>query len=338
MKIKTSPIGFVLLAVLSILVSTKVSNAQSLIETTGATGISNTLDGRPVNPPQIREKIRADLDSKMQNAKNNQEFRNQMIENGYKIATTSPRGPLGRPPMLQKMSSTSTSTRFQNMKERIEDRQENRQERMDDRQNRREDRQDERQDRRDDRQDRREQVKEMALDNLKQKRDEVTKNLDIALRNLSELRKRIQARVEKDRNSNKDMSSVNNLLKIADEKLAIAKSAVDAVKAYKPENSAVSTTTANCTDASCPAPCLNKDNASSTAQQKCKVPFKVVALGPVRELVEKAQLSIKDAHRALNDSVVALAKISGMNPPRIDGRPGTTTPPVQTPNASSTNQ
>ena len=74
MKIKTSPIGFVLLALLSILVSTKVSNAQSLIETTGATGISNTLDGRTVNPPQIREKIRADLDSKMQNAKNNQEF------------------------------------------------------------------------------------------------------------------------------------------------------------------------------------------------------------------------------------------------------------------------
>ena len=331
MKIKTSPIGFVLLALLSILVSTKVSNAQSLIETTGATGISNTLDGRPVNPPQIREKIRADLDSKMQNAKNNQEFRNQMIENGYKIATTSPRGPLGRPPMLQKMSSTSTSTRFQNMKERIEDRQENRQERMEDRQDRREERQDQRQDRR-------EQVKEMALDNLKQKRDEVTKNLDIALRNLAELRKRIQARIEKDRNSNKDMSSVNNLLKIADEKLAIAKSAVDAVKAYKPENSAVSTTTANCTDAPCPAPCLNKDNASSTAQQKCKVPFKVVALGPVRELVEKAQTAIKDAHRALNDSVVALAKISGMNPPRIDGRPGTTTPPVQTPNASSTNQ
>ena len=331
MKIKTSPIGFVLLAVLSILVSTKVSNAQSLIETTGATGISNTLDGRTVNPPQIREKIRADLDSKMQNAKNNQEFRNQMIENGYKIATTSPRGPLGRPPMLQKMSSTSTSTRFQNMKERIEDRQENRQERMEDRQDRREERQDQRQDRR-------EQVKEMALDNLKQKRDEVTKNLDIALRNLAELRKRIQARIEKDRNSNKDMSSVNNLLKIADEKLAIAKSAVDAVKAYKPENSAVSTTTANCTDAPCPAPCLNKDNASSKKKKKCKAPFKVVALGPVRELVEKAQTAIKDAHRALNDSVIALAKISGMNPPRIDGRPGTTTPPVQTPNASSTNQ
>ncbi len=326
MKIKTSPIGFVLLAVLSILVSTKVSNAQSLIETTGATGISNTLDSRPVNPPQIREKIRADLDSKMQNAKNNQEFRNQMIENGYKIATTSPRGPLGRPPMLQKLASTSTSTRFQNMKERIEDRQD-----------RREDRQDERQDRRDDPQDRREQVKEMALDNLKQKRDEVTKNLDIALRNLSELRKRIQARVEKDRNSNKDMSSVNNLLKIADEKLAIAKSAVDAVKAYKPENSAVSTTTANCTDSTCPAPCLNKNNASTSTQQNCKIPFKVVALGPVRELVEKAQMAIKDAHKALNDSVVALAKISGMNPPRND-RPETQ--PSQSPSTStgSTNQ
>lgn len=322
MKIKTSPVGFVLLAVLSILVSTKVSNAQSLIETTGATGISNTLDGRPVNPPQIREKIRADLDSKMQNAKNNQEFRNQMIENGYKIATTSPRGPLGRPPMLQKMSSTSTSTRFQNMKERIEDRQENRQERMDDRQ------------------DRREQVKEMALDNLKQKRDEVTKNLDIALRNLSELRKRIQARVEKDRNSNKDVSSVNNLLKIADEKLAIAKSAVDAVKAYKPENSAVSTTTANCTDAPCPAPCINnrdKGIYSTSTKSDCILP-KFVNLGQIRVLIEKAQLAIKDAHRALNDSVVALAKISGINPPRIDGRPDTTTPPVQTPNASSTNQ
>ena len=327
MKIQFRSLSFALIILLAVVaISYKVSNAQTLIDTTAATGISNTVDSAPQTNPAIRDRIRADLDSKIQNARMNQEYRNQMIEGGYRIASTSPRGPLQKPPMLQKIASTSSTTKFQNIKERMEDRKENRQERQDDRQ-----------DRREDRQDNREQMKEMALDNLKQRRDDVTKNLDVAIRNLTELRKRIQNRIEKDRNSGKDMTKVNELLKVADQKLATAKNAVDSIKSYKPENSAVSSTTQNCTSAPCPLPCLNKNNASSTdGQPKCIVPFKVVALGPIRDLVEKAQNAIKDAHKALNEVVVAIAKISG-NPPRND-RPGTTTIPNQTPVVETTNQ
>jgi hypothetical protein len=241
----------------------------------------------------------------------NQDARNQMIEGGYKIASTSPRGPLQKPVKLEKMGSTTLpNQRIQNIKEKIEDRQEKRQE---------------------NRQENREKAKEMALDMLKDRKDGALKNLDVALRNLSELRNRVGSRIEKDRNNGKDMSKVNSALKIADEKLAIAKTAVEAVKNYKPENSAItSTSTPNCTTESCPAPCP-KDRiprqGSTTQPQKeqnCFIPQKIVNLGPIRSLIEKAQSALKDAHKALNDVVVEIAKISGNRPDRPE-RNGSTT-------------
>lgn len=320
---KISYLSVSLLILLATFAISNISNAQTITETVPTSAVSNQVNSGPgVNAPQLREKIRADLDNRLQNAKTNQEVRNQMIESGYKIASTSQKFPPQRiPAKIDKLASSSLpNQRIQNIKERIEDRREDRQE-------------DRREDRQEDRRENREKAREMALDMLKDRKDSAFKNLSVALRNLSELRNRVGSRIEKDRNSSKDMSKVNSALKIADEKLAIAKIAVEAVKNYKPENSAVtSTSTPNCTNDNCPSPCPKDkivSQGSTTLEKNCFIPQRVVNLGPIRGLIEKAQNSLKDAHKALNDVVIEIAKISGNRQERTE-RNGSTTNPTPT--------
>ena len=55
----------------------------------------------------------------------------------------------------------------------------------------------------------------------------------------------------------------------------------------------------------------SSNNNISSSTQRCLPIDKPVDLEGIRALIYKAQLAIKDAHKALNDVVVAIAKISG---------------------------
>lgn len=299
-----------------ITIITKV-NAETIVDTTTATGISNTLNSGPAsNVPAIRERIRADIDTKVQNMRNNQDTKNQMIENGYRISTTTARPPLSQKNIkLEKLSSSSPILNQKLRNEKLENMKENRI--GDDMQGRMEER---REDRMEGRKENRENSRIMALEKLKEKRDSLGKNLEVALKNLVELRKRIATRIDKDRNSGKDMTRASELLVIADAKIATAKQAVDAVKSYKPENFVQNTTTeSNCATNS------DRSNSSNTSSStsKCLPIDRPVDLEAIRSLVNKAQSSIKDVHKALNDVVVAIAKILGNNQ---KSKTSTTTP------------
>jgi hypothetical protein len=135
----------------------------------------------------------------------------------------------------------------------------------------------------------------LGIELLKEKRDNLGKNLEVALKNLVELRKRISSRIEKDRLSGKDLTKVKELLAIADSKLAIAKQAVQAVKSYTPSQGETVI------------------NSTSTPRL---LPANSINLEKIRTLVNSAQTAIRDAHKALNDVVVAIAKISGTNIPK----------------------
>ena len=55
--------------------------AQTLLDTSAATGIGTSIDAAPVvNPTTVREKIRATTQVKIQNVKNNQEIRDDLID------------------------------------------------------------------------------------------------------------------------------------------------------------------------------------------------------------------------------------------------------------------
>lgn len=305
MKIQKISIAIITLLIVSFIGVTSKADAVTMVDTTTATDISNTLNSAPVtNAPAIRDRIRADVDTKVQNMRNNQDVKNQMIENGYRIATTT----ASRPPLPQKnikLEKISTSSPLLNQKiksEKIENVKENKiGEKIEERK------------------ENREENKMMALEMLKEKRDDLGKNLEVALRNLVELRQRIVSRMEKDRNAGKDMTKAKELLVIADAKLATAKKAVEAVKAYKPENFVQNTGTVS--------RCITENGSSnsnvSSSTLRCSPIEKPVDLESIRALVYKAQLAIKEAHKALNDVVVAIAKISGNT---SKDRPASSTP------------
>ncbi len=330
-KQKNSTLIITLLIVSFVCIFSK-ADAVTMVDTTTATGISNTLNTAPTtNAPAIRDRIRADVDSKVQNMRYNQDVKNQMIENGYRIATTTtPRPPLSQKNIKLEKIGTSSPLLNQKIKsQKIENRMEDRDGEDGDSEgenwkNREDNKLKNVQTNRlnekfEERKENREENKIMALEMLKEKRDNLGKNLEVALKNLVELRKRIVSRMEKDRNAGKDITKVKELLVIADAKISTAKQAVEAVKSYKPENFVQNTGTVS--------RCITTNDSSnsnvSSSTQRCLPIDKPVDLEGIRALVYKAQLAIKDAHKALNDVVVAIAKISGNNP---KDRPATSTP------------
>ncbi len=304
MKIQKISIVIITLLIVSFISVTSKADAVTMVDTTTATGISNTLNSAPVtNAPAIRDRIRADVDTKVQNMRNNQDVKNQMIENGYRIATTT----ASRPPLSQKnikLEKIGTSSPLINQKIKSEKIENMKKDRGDELENERAYRLGEKLE---EKRENREENKIMALEMLKEKRDGLGKNLEVALRNLIELRQRIVSRMEKDRNAGKDMTKAKELLVIADAKIATAKQAVEAVKSYKPENFVQNTGTVS----RCITINGSSNNNISSSTQRCLPIDKPVDLEGIRALIYKAQLAIKDAHKALNDVVVAIAKISG---------------------------
>lgn len=243
-------------------------------------------------PPTIPEKIRAGVDNRLQNVKNNQETREDMVKSGRLPTTTllkmakdeqrfassskiriEDREKIGSttPKMMRVSKASSTSPRIGERPEK-EDRASTTRPflKKDGYEN---------------------EGRSMVEKMLKERKDGLTKQLNVAIQNLTDLRKRISSRIEKDKLAGKDVSSVSELLKLADTKLSLAKDAVKAVQDYVPS---IKDQTNN-------ASTTNLQTASST---------KLINLDQVRVLVDKARSAIKDAHKALVDVVVAIAKIS----------------------------
>ncbi|MFA6554404.1 MAG: hypothetical protein WCS89_02735 [Candidatus Paceibacterota bacterium] len=238
-----------------LLINNHATKAQTIVDTTSATSIGNTLNGVPAtNTANIREKLRADLESKAQNLKINQETRNILTEKRISATTSS-------------VSNNSTSPRIVNtinkppqnpaeLKARLEN--ERRLGASTTPMMRRDGQEDER-------------------TTIRQKKENVAKQLEVAVKNLTELRKRIGSRIEKDQQSGRDMTKAKQLLGIADTKLIQLKTSMDTLKAYS---------TASTTDST------NLDSA--------------------RKLINDVQKTIKYTHQSLNDVVVAIAQAMGL--------------------------
>lgn len=299
LKIAIATATTVIMVAVLTLTFNKDIQAQTLLDTTAATSIDASLQTAPaVNATNVRDRIRADM---LQNTKTAEETRRAILENN-RVASSSPKMLV---PNVKKVENRIENRIEQKVENRIEQKIEGRIE------NRNDDKDDDGDDNRNgerlekclgstnpnekcfrpeikpnDKQGYEDNGRSMQMKLLKERKEMVAKQINVALKNLEELRKRIGSRMEKDRLANKNMSAVIELVKIADSKIALAKEAVAKLRSYEPIASSTGTTTAP------------------------------VNLAQVRGLIDNAQKSIKEAHRALTDVVVAIAKISGINKER----------------------
>lgn len=294
------------------LLANKVNAEESVSQTTENSSSVKIISKPPI-PGTIQEKIRAGVDNRLQNVKNNQETREDMVKNGKLPTTALPKIMKDDPRFAstskmriedrERFASTTQKLirdqRLSSTSPRINERFEKDNRASTTRMFLRKDGYEN-------------EGKAMVEKILKEKKDNLTKQLEVAIKNLTDLRKRISTRIEKDRLAGKDLSSVSELLKIADTKLALARDAVKAVQNYTPST---------------------KDQLASTTSTQTDPSTRVINLEQIRNLVEKSRIAIKDAHKALNDVVVAIAKLNGNNLPRE-----TNSVPSMNVSSSSTNQ
>ena len=110
----------------------------------------------------------------------------------------------------------------------------------------------------------------------------VATGLVTALENLDNISSRLDSRIQKEQAAGQDMTDAVSALTTADAKIALASTTIASLEAYLPDAS--TTLTASTT--------VNLDGA--------------------RDLASTAQSSIKDAQKALNDVVSAIAQELGL--------------------------
>lgn len=132
--------------------------------------------------------------------------------------------------------------------------------------------------------------REMRKDIFMIEKTKITSQLEISIDNLVQIQNRIDSRIKKEQQNSKDVSSALSLFAIATTKINTAKTSLQALKDFKP----VPVTTASSTN-----------QAPDQAQN--------VNLDSIRQMIESTKAAIKDAHQALVNTVVAIAKISGTN-------------------------
>lgn len=134
----------------------------------------------------------------------------------------------------------------------------------------------------------------MREDAFHARQNNVVRQLTVALNNLRNIRARVYARIQKAQASGRDMTNAITLLAVADAKIAIAQNAVNALSNI---SVTVSTTTATTTVSA---------NASTSVQTTSGVD-----LAKPRQQASGAIQAIKDARRALNNVIVAVAHAMG---------------------------
>ncbi len=245
-----------------------VSRAEDSVESDVTVQVQATSTGRIV-PGQIRNMIRQDIQQRVDNMKNNQNSRNGALEGrtggplrpqlGTSTRESSSTMPF-RDGMKRYASTTmmgSTSPMFRGEREGYMNN-----------------------------------GREMLARMFKMRKEAVAHEADTALKNLSQIRERINSRIQKEQQAGRDMSAPISLLVTADAKIKIANDAVAALKSYMP-------------------------NASSTTATS------TVDLSTARTMLKTAQSAIKDAQKSLNDVVRALAKAMGLHLGEDNDRTGT---------------
>lgn len=133
---------------------------------------------------------------------------------------------------------------------------------------------------------------EMKHEIFKVKFDSVLRQLNLAMDNIKQIRERILSRIVKSEESGRDMSAARSTLAIADVKFVIAQNAIANLASFTPasKTDSVASTTS--------------DNASSTTPG--------VRLDRPRQLGDTAIKAVKDAKEALVEVVKMIAKDMGL--------------------------
>ena len=300
----------------------ETASAQTLMDTGAATSIGATVDSGPaINAGSIRNKIRADIEAKTQNLKNNQDARNIMVEKRIMGSTTPNGSPIPPPRLIGSSTRPYMGTTTLRMNPPIELRG------QDDRNIRpgipgsreasstrpymgtstrmmpaqyiigrtgdkplqgstspiiRHDDQG--------------QNRPMDFGIFRQKKENAAKQFEVAVNNLKNLRERIGSRIEKEAQLGKDMTKAKQLLATADSKLAQLKNAMDALKAFAPASSTPTSANINGTP-----------SESNTAQAPTNA-----NLDAARSLIQNVQKSIRESQKALNDTIIEIAHVMGV--------------------------
>lgn len=253
------------------------------------TRAENGVPPRPGTAPTALELLRA----KNANIQNNEEMRNKILGSN-KLGTSTPPRP-GTFGDIRALASSTKPIRREIKDERKDEIRDIREQGREDMKNASSSKE------------RREIRKDMRKDEFKVRKEAITRQLNVTLNNLKQIRERISARIDKSVSEGRDMTKAKSLLVIADSKIALAEQAIGLVAILNP--TATSTT------------------ATSTP---------VIDLGKPREVGELAIKALKKAHEALVNVVIAIAHSMGLGnasttPPVIPPPPvATTTPPTST--------
>ncbi len=230
----------------------------------------------------VREKLRADYEARVKNLKENQNYRNGMLEDRKDTLNTkvAPINQAAREKLLEKqreemakkkiasstimnrklISSTTPQRKGEQNREYLKD------------------------------------GKAMRMQAFQDRKDKIVRELNTALNNLKDVRSRIQARIEKAETSGRDMTEAKRLLAIADTKITAAESSINSILSLVPNISTTTiATTTNIRD------CENKDCETEDG----------IDLEKPRLIADGAIQAIKEAKKALNDTVIAIAHAMG---------------------------
>ncbi len=214
---------------------------------------------RAEEPRVVREQMRVDS-SRIQNIKNNEEFRNNALKSRE-----------------GKMASTSSTTRMmprQNLEKRMASSSEKRGEMRDEAEMK-------------DTKNKMEVRKEV----FEKQKDHLIGQLSHSLENLKQVRTRIVSRIQKAESSGKNMTEAKNLLVIADAKLSVAQTAVNALLNLNASSTITTGTT----------------TASTTATTST-----MINLGKARQIGASAIQAINDARKALSNVVASISHSLGL--------------------------
>jgi len=132
-----------------------------------------------------------------------------------------------------------------------------------------------------------------AIDTIRQRKENVAKQFEVAINNLTNLRKRIGTRIDKESASGIDMSKAKQLLATADAQLSQLASAIDTLKAYAPATSTIQVP-------------QNSDQTQSNDQPKAN-------LDGARKLVDDVHTAVKSSQKALSDVIAEIIRAAGQN-------------------------
>lgn len=227
-------------------------NTNTSVDISNQTPPPQTEGDHGQNGPGIRARIRADINSRVTNAENNQGIRNTMLEHrmgtstmmqdDMDMASGTPRfgddERRGPRPFMASSTMMGSTTRMYGRSDNQGDNEDNN-------------------------------GRDNHVAMFEERKRIVTQQFDVALNNLSNISSRLGSRIQKEQATGRDMSTASSSLVSANAKIQVALDAVTALKAYLP--TASSTVTASTT--------INLDTArslASTAQEDIKAAQKAL--------------------------------------------------------------